>query len=258
MSALRSSSLCYTCSGRSNVFFNGTMALITYASCTRMLDSCAGSIGEIVELILTAEEILEILSTLEQLSNQNILNELNIQNSDGVLKTCLEEIKKKDIKSLLNTYSGSSTSQKQKMNDASMLCQDFLKLSGKHFVPTITTLIRAVLIPLFGISDKKFAVNSYLLNNSFIPSHNKSEDLKKIENSRREHEQSFKKYQDQVAHQIHEIEAGHTSNWKARQLNLGSIENPFAKPEVQILKVVLSDTSVVRVGQDLNLENFLM
>ena len=265
MSALRSSSLCYTCSGRSNVFFNGTKALITYDSCTQMLGKCSDSIDEIVELILTAQEILEILFELEKYKIQNILNELNIQNSDGVLKTCLEKIKQKDIKKLLNTYSGSSTPQNQKINDASMLCQDFLKLSGKHFLPSIMTLIKVVLIPLFGISDKKFAVNSYLLKNNYISSQNKSEDLIKIENSRVRHEQSFKKYQAQVDQEILQIEARRRSNWKSRQLNLVSIEDPFANPqvqvvnpEVQILKVGSSDRSVAEIGkgQDLKVADF--
>jgi hypothetical protein len=146
-----------------------------------------------------------------------------------------------------------------------MLCQDFLKLSGKHFVPSITTLIKAVSIPLFGIIDKKFAVNSYLLKNNYISSQNKSEDLIKIENSRVQHEQSFKKYQAQVDQKILQIEARRRSNWKSRQLNLVSIEDPFANPqvqvvnpEVQILKVGSSDRSVAEIGkgQDLTVADF--
>ena len=98
----------------------------------------------------------------------------------------------------------------------------------------------------------------------------KDNDLKKIENFRVEHKQSFKIYQDQVAQRISKIEARHRSNWRdstpSRQLNLKSIEDPFAKPEVQVanpenqffLKNSLSNRSVVEIGQDLTLADFFM
>ena len=168
MSALRSSSLCYTCSGRSNVFFNGNKALVTYASCTRMLDSCSDSIGEIVELILTTEETLKILSTLEENSADSTLKQLNIKKKEGLLKNCLKKIREKDIKNLLDIYHESLPSSQQEKKVASMLCQDFLKLKGKLFVPTITTLIKVILSPLFEISYIKFAVNSFLLEKNTL------------------------------------------------------------------------------------------
>lgn len=133
----RSSSLCYTCSGRSSDFFIDDKAVITSSSCADVLSACAPSLEMILELVEGAPRMWKSLQ--DYLRYQAAQYGVSVHTNTKIVQTVndlFEKFNAEEMNLLLEKYKNTlkeEDSEEKNANDAE-LCSRFLDLHDSPFL----------------------------------------------------------------------------------------------------------------------------
>lgn len=133
----RSSSLCYTCSGRSSDFFKGDKAVITASSCADVLSTCAPSLEMILELVEGAPRMWKTLQ--DYLRYYAAQYGVSVHTNTNIVQTVndlFEKFNAEEMNLLLEKYKNTlneTDSEEKNSNDAE-LCSRFLDLNDSPFL----------------------------------------------------------------------------------------------------------------------------
>jgi hypothetical protein len=133
----RSSSLCYTCSGRSSDFFKDDKAVITSSSCADVLSACAPSLEMILELVEGAPRMWKSLQ--DYLRYQAAQYKVSVHTNSKIVQTVndlFEKFNAQEMNLLLEKYKNTlneTDSEEKNANDAE-LCSRFLDLNDSPFL----------------------------------------------------------------------------------------------------------------------------
>lgn len=135
--SLRSSSLCSTCSSNSKNFFFQDKALISFATCQKMLNKCSPSFGQIILAIRLA---CEMVKAIHGLNGKKVLDqvELTIPQSFVAL---FNELRNLDIYRRLNEYQLSINNQQKDRKASLTLCEMFISLHREPFIILIMDMM---------------------------------------------------------------------------------------------------------------------
>ena len=133
ISRARSSSLCSTCSGRSEVYFLDNKALISEAFCHRLMGECKSSFENLVQFVKAISFMNSIYKELSPVGIQI--------NSDAKVRMSLAQeywrvISEDGIPNLFKTYSPSSAPEV-----TVSLCNKFIQLRKQTFIEDVLSLI---------------------------------------------------------------------------------------------------------------------
>lgn len=155
MIKVRSSSLCFTCSGRSESFFDGEKALISQESCNSILNECSEHFNSIFTFFVSAERSLNLLINVVR---DNRL--LPLENFDPVIKMVekltqtVQEIVQNKVQQSIRSYIGSSSNLASA--ESQDLCSKLVRLSNETtFIELIAQRSQEVslelnsLVPIF-------------------------------------------------------------------------------------------------------------
>ena len=131
MEQVRSSSVCFTCSGRSSVFFKGSKILINTQTCHDILSKCQATFSTLVDFFTGLEVMTQRIK--HELKNEDDIIDLIyfIEKIDKVT----EDIKRNRIQALIKQYISSNINDKiSRANVASELCSMLVTISNEPFI----------------------------------------------------------------------------------------------------------------------------
>lgn len=171
MAKLRGSSLCSTCAGNSETYFNHDKGLVDINTCSTVLESCNQSFDIIFKFFVGIEPILELLEKMGQEGKEtshhhSVLHKLVVKIREEVKK-----ITENDIHQGIMQYGNSPGPAKDKLG--ANLCGKLLILAHKTFIEILATQCEQIKPELDFL--KSAIVGSYLNNIHTTKQERKSE-----------------------------------------------------------------------------------